>query len=78
MTPASAPVNPYPKIASKPPIDKIIFRGPPPGAGLTRRRLHAALLVAGLRAEDELALYDGSWSEWGQEESGCPVATGAD
>lgn len=48
------------------------------GSGVTAAVLHAALLVAGLRADEDLAIYDGSWSEWGLEDSGNPVATGSD
>jgi thiosulfate/3-mercaptopyruvate sulfurtransferase len=38
------------------------------GSGTTAAVLYAALVLAG-RAEEELALYDGSWADWGRAEA---------
>lgn len=43
------------------------------GSGVTASVIALAATLAGRDA----AVYDGSWSEWGQESSGRPVATGA-
>ena len=43
------------------------------GSGVTAAVLSLALAVLG---RTDTGLYDGSWSEWGQEQLGTPVATG--
>lgn len=42
------------------------------GSGVTACVLALAAEQAGL---SQLAVYDGSWSEWGREDSGLPVTT---
>ena len=42
------------------------------GSGVTACVVALAAEQAG---HDDLAVYDGSWSEWGQPESGLPVTT---
>lgn len=44
------------------------------GSGVTAAVLALALAVIG---QPVSGLYDGSWSEWGQEKLGLPIATGA-
>ena len=44
------------------------------GSGVTACVLAFALHLVGWR---QAAVYDGSWSEWGLENSGTPVATGS-
>jgi thiosulfate/3-mercaptopyruvate sulfurtransferase len=44
------------------------------GSGVSAAVLSLALALTG---HDDTALYDGSWSEWGQEKLGLPVARGA-
>jgi thiosulfate/3-mercaptopyruvate sulfurtransferase len=43
------------------------------GSGVSAAVLTLALAIIG---RDDTGLYDGSWSEWGQEKLGTPVATG--
>ena len=43
------------------------------GSGITAAVLALGLEIVGHR---DVALYDGSWSEWGLEDSGVPVDTG--
>ncbi len=43
------------------------------GSGLTAAVLALGLHIAGHK---DVALYDGSWTEWGDPDSGLPVATG--
>ncbi len=43
------------------------------GSGVTAAILSLGLAMIG---QPESGLYDGSWSEWGQEQNGLPVATG--
>jgi thiosulfate/3-mercaptopyruvate sulfurtransferase len=43
------------------------------GSGVTAAVLNLALHVAGYR---DIALYDGSWADWGREDADTPVATG--
>jgi len=43
------------------------------GSGVSAAILSLALAVMG---QPDAGLYDGSWSEWGQESAGTPVATG--
>jgi thiosulfate/3-mercaptopyruvate sulfurtransferase len=42
------------------------------GSGVTACVLALAAEQAGYK---DLAVYDGSWSEWGREDSGLPVTT---
>lgn len=44
------------------------------GSGVSAAVLSLALALIG---RSDVGLYDGSWSEWGQEKLGTPVATGA-
>jgi thiosulfate/3-mercaptopyruvate sulfurtransferase len=44
------------------------------GSGVTAAVLSLALALLG---QSDSGLYDGSWSEWGQERAGTPVETGA-
>lgn len=44
------------------------------GSGVSAAVLSLALALIG---KSDVGLYDGSWSEWGQEKLGTPVATGA-
>ena len=43
------------------------------GSGVSAAILSLALALMG---QPDSGLYDGSWSEWGQESAGTPVATG--
>ncbi len=43
------------------------------GSGVSAAILSLALALTG---QPDTGLYDGSWSEWGQESTGTPVATG--
>lgn len=43
------------------------------GSGVTASMLALALAVLG---QTNAAVYDGSWAEWGNENSGLPIATG--
>lgn len=45
------------------------------GSGVTAGVIALALAKVG---QTDAAVYDGSWSEWGLEDTGTPVATGAD
>jgi thiosulfate/3-mercaptopyruvate sulfurtransferase len=44
------------------------------GSGVTASMLALALAVIG---QTNAGVYDGSWAEWGQENNGLDVATGA-
>ncbi|MBW8058669.1 MAG: sulfurtransferase, partial [candidate division NC10 bacterium] len=44
------------------------------GSGITAAVLNLGLHLLGHR---QLALYDGSWAEWGLPDAGTPVETGA-
>ena len=44
------------------------------GSGVTAATLALALKIAGA---EEVAVYDGSWTEWGGAERSPPIATGS-
>lgn len=71
LDPASGRLNPgdaqVQAIAAAPPARVIASCG----SGITACVLALALYEAGL---DRVAIYDGSWSEWGQTDSGLPIA----
>lgn len=45
------------------------------GSGVTAAVLSLALYITGHR---DVALYDGSWTDWGREDAGTPIETGQD
>ena len=54
-------------------FDTVKFAVTTCGSGITAAVLALGLEIVGHR---DVALYDGSWSEWGLEDSGVPVDTG--